>query len=97
MSKSLSQPEIRELSGMSEFRQAETLQNEVWGKDDTADPADLLMVIQAEGGLCAGAFLEGRLIGSSSGRTRITSRLAAEVVSARVVPCAWCQSCSLDL
>jgi hypothetical protein len=47
MSKSLSQPEIRELSGMSEFRQAETLQNEVWGKDDTADPADLLMVIQA--------------------------------------------------
>jgi predicted GNAT superfamily acetyltransferase len=63
MSKSLSQPEIRELSGMSEFRQAETLQNEVWGKDDTADPADLLMVIQAEGGLCAGAFLEGQLIG----------------------------------
>ena len=59
----MAQPEIRGLSGMAEFRQAETLQNAVWGKDDTADPADLMMVIQSEGGLCAGAFLEGRLIG----------------------------------
>lgn len=63
MSIVMPQPEIRDLSGMAEFRQAETLQNEVWGKDDTADPADLMMVIQAEGGLCAGAFLKGRLIG----------------------------------
>jgi predicted GNAT superfamily acetyltransferase len=63
MSQTLPQPEFRDLSGIAEFRQAETLQNEVWGKDDTADPADLMMVIQAEGGLCAGAFLEGRLIG----------------------------------
>lgn len=54
---------IRDLAGMAEFRQAESLQNAVWGKDDTADPADLMMVIQAEGGLCAGAFLDGRLIG----------------------------------
>lgn len=54
---------IRDLSGMAEFRLAETLQNEVWGKDDTADPADLMMVIQAEGGLCAGAFSGDRLIG----------------------------------
>lgn len=63
MSQTLPQPEFRDLSGIAEFRQAETLQNEVWGKDDTADPADLMMVIQAEGGLCAGAFREGRLIG----------------------------------
>ena len=63
MSQSLPQPEIRDLNGMAEFRQAEILQNDVWGKEDTADPADLMMVIQAEGGLCAGAFLEGRLIG----------------------------------
>ncbi|MFN7599089.1 MAG: GNAT family N-acetyltransferase [Cereibacter sp.] len=63
MSQTLPQPEIRDLNGMAEFRQAETLQNDVWGKEDTADPADLMMVIQAEGGLCAGAFLEGRLIG----------------------------------
>lgn len=33
------QPEIRDLPGMAEFRLAEALQNDVWGKDDTADPA----------------------------------------------------------
>ena len=54
---------IRDLVGMGEFRLAEDLQNDVWGKDDTADPADLMMVIQAEGGLCAGAFSDGRLVG----------------------------------
>jgi predicted GNAT superfamily acetyltransferase len=54
---------IRDLHGMAEFRLAEDLQNAVWGKDDTADPADLMMVIQAEGGLCAGAFRDERLIG----------------------------------
>ena len=59
----MAQPEIRDLSTMAEYRQAETLQNAVWGKEDPADPADLMMVIQGEGGLCAGAFLEGRLIG----------------------------------
>lgn len=54
---------LRDLDGMAEFRLAEALQNDVWGHDDTADPADLMMVIQAEGGLCAGAFQGGRLIG----------------------------------
>jgi predicted GNAT superfamily acetyltransferase len=54
---------LRDLSGMAEFRLAEALQNEVWGRDDTADPADLMMVIQAEGGLCAGAFAGDRLVG----------------------------------
>ena len=54
---------IRDLDGMAEFRLAEDLQNTVWGKDDTADPADLMMVIQHEGGLVAGAFQDGRLIG----------------------------------
>ena len=54
---------LRDLTGMAEFRLAEALQNDVWGHDDTADPADLMMVIQAEGGLCAGAFLGDRLIG----------------------------------
>lgn len=54
---------LRDLDGMAEFRLAEALQNEVWGHDDTADPADLMMVVQAEGGLCAGAFQDGRLIG----------------------------------
>lgn len=54
---------LRDLAGMADFRQAEALQNAVWGQEDTADPADLMMVIQSEGGLCAGAFLDGRLIG----------------------------------
>jgi predicted GNAT superfamily acetyltransferase len=55
--------EIRDLKGMQEFRSAEQLQCAVWGEDDTPDPADLMMVIQAEGGLAGGAFLDGRLVG----------------------------------
>lgn len=54
---------LRDLNGMDEFRAAEALQHDVWGHDDTADPADLMMVIQAEGGLCAGAFRDDRLVG----------------------------------
>jgi predicted GNAT superfamily acetyltransferase len=54
---------IRELKGIAEFRKAEGLQTEVWGRGDTPDPADLMMVIQEEGGLVAGAFLEDRLVG----------------------------------
>jgi predicted GNAT superfamily acetyltransferase len=55
--------DIRDLAGMDEFRHAELLQSAVWGQGDTPDPADLMMVIQAEGGLAGGAFLEGRLVG----------------------------------
>ncbi|OJU51794.1 MAG: GNAT family N-acetyltransferase [Mesorhizobium sp. 61-13] len=55
--------EYRDLCGMEEFSAAERLQREVWGKGDKEDPADLMMVIQHEGGLAGGAFLEGRLIG----------------------------------
>lgn len=54
---------FRDLSGMAEFREAEALQREVWGEGDLPDPADLMMVIQAEGGLAGGAFAEGRLMG----------------------------------
>lgn len=54
---------FRELSGMAEFREAEALQRAVWGDGDLPDPADLMMVIQAEGGLVGGAFVEGRLMG----------------------------------
>lgn len=56
-------PVIRDLAGMAEFHAAEDLQRDVWGPDDKTDPGDLMMVIQAEGGLAAGAFLDGRLIG----------------------------------
>lgn len=59
--------EIRDLRGMAEFRLAEDLQRDVWGQDDAADPADLMMVIQAEGGLVAGAFEGGRLLGYAFG------------------------------
>jgi predicted GNAT superfamily acetyltransferase len=55
--------EYRELSGMEEFSAAEGLQREVWGKGDKEDPADLMMVIQQEGGLVGGAFLDGKLTG----------------------------------
>jgi len=54
---------LRDLSGMAEFREAEALQREVWGKGDQPDPADLMMVIQAEGGLVGGAFGDGQLLG----------------------------------
>lgn len=54
---------IRDLSGMEDFFKAEQLQRDVWGADDTEDPADLMMVIQHEGGLVAGAFDGERLLG----------------------------------
>ena len=54
---------IRDLASMAEFHAAEELQRDVWGPDDKIDPGDLMMVIQAEGGLAAGAFLEDRLVG----------------------------------
>lgn len=55
---------LKDLEGMSEFRMAEALQRTVWGEGDKEDPADLMMVIQHEGGICAGAFSgDGRLMG----------------------------------
>ena len=48
--------EIRELSGLAEMRAAEDLQRAVWGADDPPDNSDLLLVVQHEGGLVAGAF-----------------------------------------
>ena len=54
---------LRDLSGMGDFFLAEALQRDVWGRDDATDPADLMMVIQAEGGLAAGAFRGEALLG----------------------------------
>ena len=54
---------IRELAGMEEFFKAEELQRIVWGREDTEDPADLMMVIQHEGGLVGGAFDGDQLVG----------------------------------
>ena len=55
--------QFRDLAGMPEFRAAEDLQRAVWGDGDQPDPADLMMVIQAEGGLVGGAFMGGQLMG----------------------------------
>ena len=54
--------ELRNLHGMAEFTAAEQLQRDVWGEGEVPDPADLMMVIQHEGGLAAGAFEGDRLL-----------------------------------
>ncbi len=59
----MSAVEFRDLDGMAEFRVAEDLQRAVWGEDELVDPADLMMVDQREGGLVAGAFEAGELLG----------------------------------
>lgn len=53
----------RDLQGLTECQAAYDLQHAVWGDDDIADPADLMMVVQAEGGILAGAFDGDRLVG----------------------------------
>ncbi len=69
----MSDIEFRDLRGMTEFRAAERLQTDVWGEGDMPDPADLMMVIQAEGGLVGGAFLAGALVGYVFGFPSATS------------------------
>lgn len=54
--------EIRELAGLAELRAAEDLQRAVWGAEDPPDGSDLLLVVQQEGGLVAGAFADGRML-----------------------------------
>ncbi len=55
--------ELRELDGVVELKHAEDFQRTVWGADDPADNSDLMLAIQHEGGLVAGAFVEGRMLG----------------------------------
>ena len=54
---------FRDLRGMDEFLAAEQLQRTVWGEGDVPDPADLMMVLQHEGGLVGGAFRSDELVG----------------------------------
>lgn len=54
---------IRDLSGMLEFFKAAQLHRDVWGVDEAEDPAMLMMVLQNEGGLVAGAFDNECLVG----------------------------------
>lgn len=73
---------IRELRSVAELKQAEHFQRLVWGEDDPADNSDIMLAIQHEGGLVAGAFQGERLAGflfafpSSAPATQHSHRLA---------------------
>lgn len=54
---------IRELNSVAELKRSEDFQREVWGEDDPADNSDIMLALQHEGGLVAGAFAEGRMLG----------------------------------
>lgn len=54
---------IRELDSVAELKRAESFQKEVWGEDDPPDNSDILLALQHEGGLVAGAFKDGRMLG----------------------------------
>lgn len=55
---------IRELGGPSEFKQTEAVQRAAWNMDDIdVVPAATMIAIAHEGGLAAGAFDGGRLVG----------------------------------
>ena len=55
--------EIRELRSPAERKEAEAMQVAVWGEGDKPDNADIMVAIQHEGGLVAGAFINGRMLG----------------------------------
>ena len=54
---------IRELNSVAELKRSEAFQREVWGEDDPADNSDIMLALQHEGGLVAGAFVDGRMLG----------------------------------
>ena len=54
---------IRELASLVEMKNSEDVQRLVWGEEDPVDAADLLLAIQHEGGLVAGAFEGAKMIG----------------------------------
>ena len=54
---------LRELDGVAELKHAESFQREVWGEGDPPDNSDIMLAIQHEGGLVAGAFKDGRMLG----------------------------------
>ena len=54
---------IRELASLAEMKDSENVQRLVWGDDDPVDASDLLLAIQHEGGLVAGAFEGEKMMG----------------------------------
>ncbi len=73
---------IRELGSVAELKEAEVFQKLVWGEDDPADNSDLMLALQHEGGLVAGAFQGEKMMGflfafpSSAPSTQHSHRLA---------------------
>ncbi|SDR47283.1 GNAT family N-acetyltransferase [Pseudovibrio sp. Tun.PSC04-5.I4] len=54
---------FRQLGPISEFKRAESFQREVWGPDDPPDNSDIMLALQHEGALVAGAFEGDRMVG----------------------------------
>lgn len=63
MSAQSSEVILRELDSVAELKDAEEFQRTVWGQDDPADNSDIMLALQHEGGLVAGAFVRGRMLG----------------------------------
>jgi predicted GNAT superfamily acetyltransferase len=54
---------LRELAGLDELARAEAFQIEVWGAGEKPDNSDILMAMQSEGALVAGAFRGAEMLG----------------------------------
>ncbi|WP_319412509.1 GNAT family N-acetyltransferase [uncultured Cohaesibacter sp.] len=54
---------LRELSGIAELQQSEGFQITAWGEGEKPDNSDILMALQSEGGLVAGAFRGDEMLG----------------------------------
>jgi len=59
----MTDPVLRDLTSLAELKEAERFQRLVWGRDDPPDNSDILLAIQHEGGLVAGAFADDLMIG----------------------------------
>lgn len=54
---------IRELAGVAELTRSEQFQIEVWGAGERPDNADIMLALQHEGALVAGAFAGDEMLG----------------------------------
>lgn len=70
----MSEVVVRDLAGMEEYRAAFAFQDEIWGPDFTEGvPASLQKVAQWVGGVAAGAFADGEMVGFVFGITGVRS------------------------
>ena len=53
---------LRELNGLDELARAERFQVEVWGEGERPDNSDIMLSLQHEGALLAGAFAGDRML-----------------------------------